>query len=149
MLSDFSKIGPYPYHLSYSARRATTANSDCSNAWRRLVAKVGTSNPGRTISLKTLQCVVENNNNNCDVFRKQNITLSRIWCSFKCNILQRPYELFDILFLLFVFVSYVSCLLFFVICVCVLCSFCCGPCGCWLGVSINKDWLIIVIVIVT
>jgi hypothetical protein len=28
------------------------------------VAKVGTSNPDRTISLKRLQCVVENNNNN-------------------------------------------------------------------------------------
>jgi hypothetical protein len=27
------------------------------------VAKVGTSNPDRTISLKRLQCVVENNNN--------------------------------------------------------------------------------------
>jgi hypothetical protein len=27
-------------------------------AWRRLVAKVGTSNPDRTISLKRLQCVV-------------------------------------------------------------------------------------------
>ena len=31
-------------------------------AWRRLVAKVGTSNPDRTVSLKRLQCVVENNN---------------------------------------------------------------------------------------
>jgi len=30
------------------------------HAWRRLVAKVGTSNPDRTISLKRLQCVVEN-----------------------------------------------------------------------------------------
>jgi len=28
------------------------------------VAKVVTSNPDRTISLKRLQCVVENNNNN-------------------------------------------------------------------------------------
>jgi hypothetical protein len=28
------------------------------------VTKVGTSNPDRTISLKMLQCVVENNNNN-------------------------------------------------------------------------------------
>jgi hypothetical protein len=148
MLSNFSKIGPYLCHLFHSARSATMAFSDCSNAWRRLVAKVGTSNTGRIISLKRLQCVVENNNN-CDVFRTQNITLSRIWCSFKCNILQRPYELFDIVLLLFVFVSYVSCLLFLVICVCVLCSFCCGPCGCWLSVSINKDWLIIIIVIVT
>jgi hypothetical protein len=29
-------------------------------AWRRLVAKVGTSNPDRTISLKSRQCVFEN-----------------------------------------------------------------------------------------
>jgi hypothetical protein len=29
-------------------------------AWRRLVAKVGTSNPNRTISIKRLQCLVEN-----------------------------------------------------------------------------------------
>jgi hypothetical protein len=35
-------------------------------AWRRLVAKVGTSNPDRTISLKKLQCVVENNNTACN-----------------------------------------------------------------------------------
>jgi len=31
------------------------------------VAKVGTSNPDRTISLKTLQCVVENKNTNNNV----------------------------------------------------------------------------------
>jgi hypothetical protein len=30
------------------------------HAWKSLVAKVGTSNPDRTISLKRLQCVVEN-----------------------------------------------------------------------------------------
>jgi hypothetical protein len=29
------------------------------HAWRRLVAKVGTSKPDRTISLKRLQCVIE------------------------------------------------------------------------------------------
>jgi hypothetical protein len=29
------------------------------HAWRRLVAKVGTSNPDRTISLKRLQCVIK------------------------------------------------------------------------------------------
>ena len=41
------------------------------HVWRRLVAKVGTSNQYRTISLKRLQCVVENNNN-----RKRFVTTS-------------------------------------------------------------------------
>jgi len=34
------------------------------HAWRRLVAKVGTSNPDRTISLEGCSAWVENNNNN-------------------------------------------------------------------------------------
>ena len=42
---------------SSTCRRWVLAHGD---AWRRLVAKVGTSNPDRTISLKRLQYVVEN-----------------------------------------------------------------------------------------
>ena len=44
------------------------------------MAKVGTSNQDRTISLKMLQCLVENNNNSTD----QNVK-ERVFCDYLCG----------------------------------------------------------------
>jgi hypothetical protein len=54
-------LSPSPVHTQF-ALHFLSALTLILLMWH-LVAKVGTSNPNRTISLKRLQCVVENNNN--------------------------------------------------------------------------------------
>jgi len=53
-------LGKIPGHFSPKFHLPPLGALVWWHAWRHLVAKVGTSNPDRTISLKRLQCVVEN-----------------------------------------------------------------------------------------